>query len=120
MSQTAQRETDRLERLAGLMDSCIRVPGLGVRLGLDSLLGLIPGLGDAVSLVPAAYIILRAHRLGVPRRTLWRMALNSAVDTVVGAVPLLGDLFDVGFKSNHRNVALVKQHLAGRDGLGAG
>ena len=75
------------------------------------MLGLIPGVGDAVTAVPAIYLIHRAERLGAPGHLLARMVVNLIADTLLGAVPLLGDVFDVGFKANRRNVALLRRHL---------
>ena len=105
------RSIEELEALAHRMDSAFRVPVIGKRIGWDSILGLVPGIGDALALAPAGYIIHSAHRMGAPRHVLARMALNTGIDTVVGAIPILGDLFDMGFKSNHRNVALLKRHF---------
>ncbi len=106
-------ELRRLQRLAHWMDSRFRIPGTGIRFGLDSLVGLIPGLGDGAAFVPSAYLVWRAHRLGAPTGLLAAMAGNVLVDLVVGAVPLVGDLFDVGFKANRRNVELLRRHLGG-------
>jgi len=100
-----------LDRLATLLDSRFRVPVLGFRLGWDSLLGLIPGVGDAATLAPAAWLIWRGHRMGARRRTLARMAVNTGIDTVVGGIPVIGDLFDIAFKSNRRNVDLLRSEL---------
>ena len=107
-------ELEKVERLARLMDTAYRVPVIGVRIGLDGLLGLIPGVGDAATLLPAGYIIYKAHKMGVPRSVLARMLLNTGADTVLGAVPLLGDVFDILYKSNRRNVDLLRQHTASR------
>jgi hypothetical protein len=103
---------EKVERLARLLDSAVRVPVLGFRIGLDGLLGLIPGVGDAAALLPAGYIIYKAHQLGVPRNKLARMAVNTGLDTAIGTVPLLGDIFDIAFKSNRRNVEILRQHVA--------
>lgn len=110
-----EEEIRRLENLADWMDSRFRLPGTNIRFGLDSLLGLIPGLGDGVLALPSAYVVLAAHRLGVSPLVLARMAGNVGIDMVIGAVPVLGDLFDVGFKANRRNVALLRRHLSERD-----
>lgn len=99
-----------LERLARWMDSLFEIPGVGVRFGLDSLLGLIPGLGDAAASALSLYILHTASRRGVSRLTMTRMALNVALDTVVGSIPVLGDVFDVYWKSNQKNVELLKRH----------
>lgn len=102
----------RVRVLARAMDSAIRIPGTGIRLGLDSIVGLVPGAGDLVSSVMSGYIVLASARMGVPPAVVARMILNLSVDTLVGTVPLLGDLFDVGFKANIRNAALLDRHLA--------
>lgn len=109
------RQIRRLEKLAHWLDSRFRIPGTNVRFGLDSVLGLVPGLGDTATAIPALYLILCAERLGVPRRVLLRMTLNVAVDLMVGAVPVIGDAFDVGFKANRRNADLIKRHVGGRE-----
>lgn len=108
---TMERDIRDLELLADWLDSRFRLPGTNIRFGLDSVLGLVPGVGDAVTTVPAAYLLLRAHRMGVPKTMLARMGLNVAMDLALGAIPLVGDLFDLGFKSNRRNVELLRQHL---------
>jgi len=110
-------ELDRLEWLALRMDKAFRLPGTKIRIGWDSILGLIPGVGDVAAVGPAAYIIYRAHRLGVPRGTLARMGVNVGIDWAIGSVPLIGDLFDVGFKANCRNVELLRGAL-GTPGAG--
>ena len=107
--------TDQLERLRGLarlLDSAVQLPGTRFRFGLDPIIGLVPGIGDLVAAVFSTYIIYQAARLGAPRSTLVRMLANVGVDTVVGEIPLLGDLFDFGWKSNTRNIALLERHLA--------
>ena len=108
-----EAEIARLERLAGRMDSAFRIPGTRIRMGWDSIVGLVPGLGDAAAMAPGLYIIWRAHRLGVPTSTLTRMGVNSAFDWAIGSIPLLGDIFDVGFKANLRNAALIRRHFDG-------
>jgi len=102
----------RLRSLARLLDNSIPVPGTGRRIGLDPLLGLLPGVGDLAGAALSGYILLEAARMGAPRATLLRMASNVALESVVGAVPLLGDLFDAGWKANARNVRLLDRHLA--------
>ena len=105
-------EIARIRSLAKLLDSAVRIPGTSVTLGLDGLIGLIPGIGDLAGAAMSGYIVLAAARLGIPPAVLARMFLNLGVDTLVGSVPLLGDLFDVGFRANIRNVALMDRHLA--------
>ena len=102
---------DRLARIARLMDSVIRLPGTRIRIGLDAVFGLVPGLGDALTLMPSVYIIGSARQMGAPSPLLARMAGNAAIDAVLGTVPLIGDIFDAGFKSNLRNVELLQEHL---------
>ena len=101
----------RITAVAKLMDSLFAVPGTRIRLGVDSLLGLVPVVGDIASQMVAAYLIWEARKLGVPKFTLWRMVGNTLVDTVVGAVPLVGDAFDVAFRANMKNLRLLQQHL---------
>jgi hypothetical protein len=101
----------RITLLANLMDSAFVIPGLNRRVGLDAVLGLVPGVGDAVSAVIASYIIWEARQLGLPRWKIARMVGNVAVDTALGAIPLAGDVFDVFFKANQRNLRIVHDHL---------
>jgi hypothetical protein len=101
----------RLEQLAWLMDESFYIPGLNMRIGVDGLLGLIPGIGDLISAAISSYVIAEASRLGAPRTVLLRMSGNVLIDTVVGAIPFLGDLFDFGFKANRRNVQLLTRFL---------
>lgn len=107
-----QQRVERLQRLARLWDSAIRIPGTQVRVGLDPLVGLVPGLGDAAGALVAAYIVLEAARFDVPGATLLRMLANVAIDALVGTVPVLGDIFDVAWRANLKNVALIEHHLA--------
>lgn len=101
----------RARELARLLDSAFRVPGTGFRFGLDPVLGLIPGVGDAVGGVFAAYLLWLAARAGAPAPVLLRMLGNVGLDTVFGAIPLLGDLLDAGWKANRRNLALLEGYL---------
>lgn len=107
-------EIEKLDRLSTLLDSRFRIPGTPFRFGWDSLVGLIPGAGDLASLGPSAYLIYKAHRLGARKRTIVRMMANTGLDFVVGAVPILGDLFDLAFKANNRNFALLRDDLSQR------
>jgi hypothetical protein len=97
--------------LTRLLDSAAKIPGTGIRFGLDPILGLVPGLGDVAGAALACYLVLLAQRLGAPRSVLVRMLGNVAADTIGGTVPLLGDAFDVAFKSNTRNLALLERAL---------
>jgi hypothetical protein len=101
----------RIERLAHWLDDRYRVPGTGFRVGLDGIIGLIPGVGDVATSLLSAYIIYEARRLGVPRSVLVAMLGNLGIDFVVGAVPLVGDVFDIGWKANRRNVRMLLRHL---------
>jgi hypothetical protein len=101
----------RLNRLAWLLDSSMRVPGTDFRIGLDALLGLLPGAGDAAGVLLSGYIVLEAARMGAPGRTLVPMVLNVAVEAFVGAIPLAGDVFDAAWKANQRNVSLLNAWL---------
>ncbi|GJD93520.1 DUF4112 domain-containing protein [Methylobacterium iners] len=107
----------RLEQLAHLMDSAFVIPGLNRRIGLDSVMGLVPVIGDVAGMLLSSYIVYEARRLGVPKWLLARMALNVAFDGVVGSVPLAGDIFDAAFKANRRNVRLLRRHLERHGGV---
>src|SRR5688572_4511173 len=98
-----------LERLSWLMDDLFRVPVLGWRFGLDALIGLIPGFGDTATSLVSFYILAAAVRYRVPKVTLARMGLNIAFDYIAGALPLVGDLVDAAWKSNHKNLDLLKK-----------
>jgi hypothetical protein len=97
----------RLRRVGWLLDNSIPIPGTRYRLGIDQIIGLVPGIGDLIGGALSLYIIAEAWRLGVPRGLLARMGWNVAIDTLVGEIPLLGDLFDIAFKANIRNLALL-------------
>jgi hypothetical protein len=101
----------RVRDLAWLLDNSIPIPGTSIRIGLDPILGLIPGLGDAVGALLSGYILLRAGDLGVSRGTLARMGLNVLIEALLGMVPLVGDLFDAGWKANQRNIKLLERSL---------
>jgi Domain of unknown function (DUF4112) len=104
-------QLERLRRFAYWLDSGIRLPGTRRRIGLDPILGLVPGLGDAAGAVLATWFLVAGVRRAVSRATLARIAFNIAVDALIGAVPLLGDLFDFAWKANLRNVALLERQL---------
>ena len=105
------RRISRLQTVAMVMDTAIAVPGTNIRFGADSLLGLVPVIGDFAGALVGMAIVNEARRLGVPKRKMARMIANIGVDTLVGAVPLLGDVFDVYFKSHRRNVQLILDHF---------
>jgi hypothetical protein len=101
----------RLGRIAWLLDSSIPLPGVRFRIGIDALIGLVPGLGDLVGVLLSSYIVREAARLGAPPSVLLHMAWNVAIEGIVGVVPFLGDLFDAAWKANQRNFALLEKHL---------
>jgi len=106
-----QARLDRIRRVARLMDARYGIPGTRFRIGLDGLIGLIPGIGDGVGLAVSGWMIAEAVQAGARRRTIARMVGNAALDGVVGSVPLVGDLFDFAFKSHQRNAALLAADL---------
>lgn len=103
---------ERLRFVAWLLDSSIPIPGTGFTIGIDALIGLIPFLGDLIGVVASSYILAEAHRLGVGRAVLLRMAFNVAIEGVVGIVPFVGDIFDAAWKANVRNVRLLEAWTA--------
>ena len=110
-------DVKRVRALARALDTAVRIPGTSIRFGLDSIIGLVPGAGDVVSSILSGYIVLASARLGVPPWVVVRMILNLGVDTLVGSVPLVGDLFDVGFRANTRNAALLEKHVVEPDAV---
>lgn len=112
MPETDPRGDARIARslrLAWLLDSAVRIPGTRIRFGLDPLLGVVPGLGDALAALLGGYIIWSAVRAGAPRVMVGRMLANVAVDALVGAVPLAGTIFDVAFKAHRRNASMLAE-----------
>ncbi|TWU56975.1 hypothetical protein Poly51_28950 [Rubripirellula tenax] len=102
----------RADGLARLMDDIITIPFLGIRLGWDSILGFIPGIGDAAGLVSHGFLILQAHRAGARKRVYWWMFIYALIDFVIGAIPVLGDLFDIFWKSNRKSADLLRREIA--------
>ena len=114
--------TDRIARidtLATLMDTALVIPGTRIRFGLDALIGLVPGIGDIITTLISLFIVSEARALGAPPLLVARMIANVVLDGVVGAVPLAGDAFDVAFRANRRNMALLRDHLDRVEGRGA-
>jgi hypothetical protein len=101
----------RVEAMERLLDRAFTIPGTRMPVGLDSIIGLVPVVGDAIAAALGAYILWEARNLGIPKWKLARMAGNIAFDTAVGAVPLIGDAFDLIFKSNTRNLRILMRHL---------
>lgn len=119
VSVAADPRLREVETLARLLDEQFRIPGTSVRFGLDGLIGLVPGLGDMAATLVSLYVVARARDLGVPASVLARMAGNILIDTVVGAIPVAGDVFDVAFKANRRNLNLLRRALDRQEGRAA-
>ena len=105
------RRLDGLRRFAWLLDNSIPIPGTKWKVGLDAVIGLIPGIGDLAGGAASGWFVLEAARLGAPKSVVARMVANVGIEMIVGAVPLLGDLFDATWKANARNLALVERHM---------
>ena len=101
----------KLRRISRLLDNAITIPGTKISFGLDPILGLLPGGGDTITGGIAAYIVVEAARMGVPREILYKMVTNILIDSFAGTVPVVGDLFDVGWKANVKNIELLEKHL---------
>ncbi len=105
-------DDETLSRLATLLDDIFRIPGTSFRFGLDPIIGLIPGAGDLISSIASFLIVYSAWQRGLPRATVGRMVANIAIDTLAGSMPIVGDAFDAVWKSNRKNVELLKLHSA--------
>jgi len=101
----------RIEAMEQLLENSFTIPGVNYRIGLDSVVGLVPVVGDFVAAAMGMYLVWEARNLGMPKWKLWRMTGNVALDTAVGAIPVVGDAIDFVFKSNTRNLRIVKRHL---------
>lgn len=108
---TVERQLQSLDRLAWLLDSSIRIPGTNRTIGLDGIIGLLPGIGDVVSGVISGYIVVKALLMGLPIFVIARMVVNLMIEGIIGVIPVVGDLFDFIFKSNKRNVRLMQTYL---------
>lgn len=106
-----QAVRQRIEAMERLLERSFTIPGINRPVGLDAIAGLVPVVGDFVTAAMGAYIIWEANNLGLPKWKLWRMAGNVLFDSAVGAVPVAGDVFDLLFRSNTRNLKIVKRHL---------
>jgi hypothetical protein len=109
-----------LDLLSHLLDDFLRIPGTQIRFGLDGIIGLIPGIGDIIGAMASWIIILAAWLRGVPRITLARMLANVAIETIIGTIPILGDAFDIAWKANRRNYALLERSIGTVPNYGAG
>ena len=110
-SQERLATLGRIRKLSRLMDTAFRIPGTPFRIGWDPVIGLIPGLGDAIATAISAYILFSATQFGLPPNVLGWMLFNIGLEAVVGTIPLIGDVFDAFYKSNIRNLALLEKHL---------
>lgn len=110
-----KKEIERLDRFAGWMDDRFSIPGTSIRFGVDSILGLIPGVGDTVTVLSSVYIIGKAQSHNAPLHLTLRMAWNAFLDWLIGLIPFVGDIFDIGWKSNRKNIELLKKHVGYTD-----
>lgn len=106
-----RRQLEKLRKHADLLDNWIRIPGTGIGIGLDGILGLLPVIGDTATLVAGLSIVARAHKMGIRGRALLEMLLNVGIDYAFGSIPLLGDLFDFFWKSNRRNIRIIEREI---------
>ena len=106
-----QSVCQRIEALERLLEGLFEVPGLGRKVGLDAIVGLIPVAGDVITAGMGLYLVWEARNLGMPKWQLWRMAGNVGIDSLLGAVPLAGDLFDLVYRSNSKNLKIIRKHL---------
>ncbi|BAZ46059.1 hypothetical protein NIES4102_30870 [Chondrocystis sp. NIES-4102] len=106
------KNLQKIRKLANLLDKAIGIPGTKFRIGLDPILGLIPGGGDLIAGGISAYLIYQAARFGLEKGEILKMVRNVAIETTVGSVPIVGDIFDAYFKANIRNLEILEKHLA--------
>ena len=111
VDRDAEQTLVRLEAIARLMDNSLVVPGTNIRFGLDALVGLVPVAGEMIGGLISSYLIWEARRLNVPKWLIARMVANALIDTTLGSIPVLGDIFDVAFRANMKNMALLRRHL---------
>ncbi|MEL7279174.1 MAG: DUF4112 domain-containing protein [Pseudomonadota bacterium] len=110
-AEARRRRVERLHRLAERLDARFTLPGLGIPIGWDSILGLIPGVGDIITAAPGILMMAEARRIGARKRAMARMAFNTGFDMVLGGVPVIGDVFDLFYKSHRRNSAILETEL---------
>ncbi len=106
-----EQSKEKLNRLAWLMDNSFRIPGTQIRFGLDGLIGLIPGVGDALGAIISSHILTQAAHMGAPKSLLLKMAFNIGLDAILGVIPVLGDVSDFIWKANQRNVELLSDYI---------
>lgn len=104
-----------LGKLSYLLDKSIKIPVIGYRVGVDSIIGIIPGVGDVAGAAISSYIVYRGYKMNVPKKVLGKMIFNIGLETVVGSIPVIGDIFDVIWKSNIKNVELIKKNILTQD-----
>ncbi len=104
-------QIDQLEALAHMLDNAFVIPGTNIRFGVDSLIGLIPVLGDTISLAISAFIMSYAKQINLPKHKIWHMRFNVFIDWLIGIIPFVGDAFDIGWKANRRNVKIMRDHI---------
>lgn len=109
------KNLQRIRRIANLLDTAIGIPGTKFRIGLDPILGLIPGGGDLITASISAYMIYLAARFGLKKEEIGKMIFNVGIETVAGSVPIVGDIFDAYFKANIRNLEILERHLEQND-----
>jgi hypothetical protein len=110
-ARSRRERIERLDRLATLLDTAILIPGTNIRFGADAVVGLVPGIGDTITTALSAYIVYEAYQLGIPNHVLARMIANVAFDSVTGVVPVAGDVLDVFWRANRRNMRLLREYL---------
>ena len=115
-TQTRSERIARLDTLASLLDVAFVVPGTNIRFGIEAIIRLVPGIGDLAASALSCFVLYEAHQIGVPAAVLARMIANVAVEGVIGAVPFVGDAFDVAFRANRRNVSILREWAA-REGI---
>ncbi|MEW4489608.1 DUF4112 domain-containing protein [Thalassoglobus sp. JC818] len=106
----------RISQIADLLDNSMTVPGTRFRVGWDSIIGLVPGIGDLTSAAISGYLVVEAAKLGASKWVLFKMLSNVGIDTFVGAIPIFGDLFDAAYRCNRRNARLLKEHFESQSG----
>ena len=111
-SLPASASLKRLRQISHLLDNAIALPGTDFRIGLDPILGILPGGGDVITGLMSVYIVFEGARMGLPATTLGRMGFNILLDTLTGTIPIIGDFFDITWKANSLNVALLEKHMA--------
>ena len=112
MNDPRQSELQRLRHLAYLLDNAFRIPGIGYRIGIEPIIGLVPVIGDTIGYLLAAYLIAQARRFGAPTSMITRMLMNATLDFVVGTIPVIGDIFDFLYKPNARNMRMLERYLS--------